>query len=83
MYSEQQLGVLEEFFKGKPYGSYEEREALAAKLDLQEYQVQVQPHPHPQPPNPGITPSAPSARCPASQSMPYQDAQEDGGRGGV
>ncbi|CAK6442352.1 unnamed protein product [Pipistrellus nathusii] len=32
---------METFFKGKPYGNFDEREALAAMLDLQEYQVQV------------------------------------------
>ena len=67
MFSEHQLGVLEEFFKEKPYGSYEEREGLAVKLDLQEYQVQVQPHPHPHPhptPTPNPTPNPPPRNHP-------------------
>ncbi|XP_015423437.1 PREDICTED: homeobox protein engrailed-1-B-like [Myotis davidii] len=41
VFSAQQLRVLEEFFEGKPYGTYEERETLAARLILQEDQVQV------------------------------------------
>ncbi|XP_070259009.1 tetra-peptide repeat homeobox-like protein [Myotis yumanensis] len=41
VFSAQQLRVLEEFFDGKPYGTYEERETLAARLNLQEDQVKV------------------------------------------
>uniref|UniRef100_G1PZK0 Homeobox domain-containing protein n=1 Tax=Myotis lucifugus TaxID=59463 RepID=G1PZK0_MYOLU len=41
VFSAQQLRVLEEFFEGKPYGTYEERETLAARLNLQEDQVRV------------------------------------------
>ncbi|XP_066122781.1 tetrapeptide repeat homeobox protein 2-like [Saccopteryx bilineata] len=41
MYSAEQRQELEEFFASKLYPTYEEREALAAKLNLQENQVQL------------------------------------------
>ncbi|KAM8791842.1 tetrapeptide repeat homeobox protein 2-like [Rhynchonycteris naso] len=41
LYSAKQRQELEEFFASKLYPTYKEREALAAKLNLQEYQVQV------------------------------------------
>ncbi|XP_014304901.1 homeobox protein ESX1-like [Myotis lucifugus] len=41
VFSAQQLCVLEEFFEGKSYGTYEESETLAARLNLQEDQVKV------------------------------------------
>ncbi|XP_059514691.1 tetra-peptide repeat homeobox-like protein [Myotis daubentonii] len=40
VFSAQQLQILEEFFERKRYGTYEEFESLAARLNLQEYQVQ-------------------------------------------
>ncbi|XP_005862095.1 PREDICTED: homeobox protein MSX-2-like [Myotis brandtii] len=41
VFSTQQLRVLEEFFERKRYGTYEERETLATRLNLQENRVQV------------------------------------------
>ncbi|CAK6437268.1 unnamed protein product [Pipistrellus nathusii] len=41
VYTEAQLMELEEFFKRKHYGTYDERVSLATRLNLQEHQVQV------------------------------------------
>lgn len=41
MYSAKQRQVLENFFARKRYPTYQEREMLAAALNLQEEQVQV------------------------------------------
>ena len=47
MYSVVQRDELERFFQNNHYPSYEERETLAARLNLQEQQVQVPPDPIP------------------------------------
>ena len=47
MYSVVQRDELERFFQNNHYPSYEERETLAARLNLQEQQVQVPPNPIP------------------------------------
>lgn len=52
MYSAEQRQELEQFFGRNQYPTYQERETLAARLNLQEHQVQVTP-----PPSPPNTPS--------------------------
>ena len=47
VYSVEQRDELERFFQNNHYPSYEERETLAARLNLQENQVQVPPNPIP------------------------------------
>lgn len=49
MYSAAQRQELERFFVSNHYPTYEDRETLAARLNLQEHQVQV-----PLPPTPVI-----------------------------
>lgn len=51
MYSAEQRQKLEKFFERNRYPTYQDRETLAAWLDLQEQQVQVQ-----APRAPGVTP---------------------------
>lgn len=60
MYSAEQRQELEKFFERNRYPTYQDRETLAAWLNLQEQQVQVR-----APRAPGVTPRRrrPGAKC--------------------